>query len=86
MFLSLLSLLAVITSAMGMDSNFALVRELLFPIAVFVFAMTFFMRDDQNFYALLLILTLDVLAALALISLNFPGLSLLQDSLGTKSP
>ncbi|WP_455022121.1 DNA translocase FtsK 4TM domain-containing protein [Lancefieldella rimae] len=46
----------------------------LFPIALFVVAMTFFMRNERSISARIATgLVLDVLAALALISLNFPG-------------
>lgn len=78
---------AVITSAMGHGLKLCFgTGALLFPIAVFVFAMTFFMRDDQGISTRIAIgLTLDVLAALALISLNFPGAEAAPDMLlGTK--
>ncbi len=45
-----------------------------FPIALFVVAMTFFMRNEGSISTRIATgLVLDVLAALALISLNFPG-------------
>ena len=76
---------AVITNALGHGLKLCFgTGAPLFPIALFVFAMTFFIRDEQAISTRIAIgLSLDVLAALALISLNFPGVESAPDMLLT---
>lgn len=66
---------ALVTSAVGHGLKLCFgTGAPLFPIALFMFAMTFFMRDEGPVSTRIAVgLTLDVLAALAMISLNFPG-------------
>ena len=72
---------AVVTSAVGQALTLAFgAGALLFPVALFVFAMTFFMDEDGPISGRVAGgLLLVVLAVLAMLSINLPGVETMPD-------